>query len=198
MENIKINTFSIEEDSKSNHSKSSKSNSDKVKSSKSSKKRKNKKKLFVVEDSQSEISSSDSEKSIEFGSDFNEHLYVGLIDFTNDEESRKKLCRSITDDYSKHLSHYWDPFVKNEKDSHTDEALKVSWKSKTDEEIKNTHMLLDNIEKALTDWKVMNSEFYRPRTDSSKLFLNNVELISNQIFVKNQPIDKISKHLHLK
>ena len=41
--------------------------------------------------------------------------------------------------------------------------------------------------------KVRSKQIHRPRSKASKVFVDNIEMISNQLFIKQQPINTVAK-----
>ena len=54
---------------------------------------------------------------------------------------------------------------------------------------------IDRIDRMLDQNKVRSKQIHRPRSKASKVFVDNIEMISNQLFIKQQPMNTVARHL---
>ena len=152
--------------------------------------RKPKKKLFQVVDTSSDTSNSSSKQlmTVLFDED-NEMLFTGLIDVRNDKPSFDKLT-SMLNDTDRYKTVYWDPYRTELEQATQDERLD----HRDFEDKQRLIDTLDQIDRILDQNKTRSKQIHRPRSRASRIFVDNIEMISNQLFIKHQPIKVVAKH----
>ena len=137
--------------------------------------RKPKKKLFQVIDTSSDASSSSSKQlmTVSFDED-NEMLFTGLIDVRNDKPSFDKLT-SMLNDTDRYKTVYWDPYRTELEQATQDERLD----HRDFEDKQRLIDTLDQIDRILDQNKTRSKQIHRPRSIASRIFVDNIEMISN-------------------
>jgi len=121
--------------------------------------------------------------------DYNEEmLFVGLIDSVRDETSYNQLMINLRTSADRYKTDFWEEHkIKPEKPARP-------MRPKTAEEVKTTLALLDEINEVLNNEQYTDNVFYRPRKDTSCEFVDNIEQISGQLIVQNQPVEDVAKY----
>ena len=117
-----------------------------------------------------------------------EMLFVGLIDSVRDETSYNQLITNISVHGAKYKTDFWEEF----KTKKEEPVRRV--KPKTQEEFKETLALLDDVADVLEHEQTTDSIFYRPRTECSREFVDNIEKISGQVIVQKQSIEDVANY----
>ena len=115
-------------------------------------------------------------------------LFVGLIDSVRDEASYRQLEINMIVHGDKYKSSFWEEYKPEP------QKLVKQVKPKTAEEVKATLELMKEAEDVLDHKQYTGAVFYRPRKDTSKRFIDNLEKISGQLYVQNQPIKDVAKY----
>ena len=115
-------------------------------------------------------------------------LFVGLIDSVRDETSYNQLQMNIRINGANYKTDFWEEFKAKP------EEIVRRIRPKTNEEIKATIDLLDDVADVLEHEQTTDNVFYRPRKDTSREFVDNIEKISGQIIVQNQPVEDVARY----